>query len=233
MTAPKTPALTVDCLVELPGDRLVLIQRAHPPLGWALPGGFVDVATDADLEACALRKLKEKSGIAAPYLEQVGSWGDAKREPPRTRNVDWVTEMNRVYGDYFGQRPGIVLGQLRAKGWYPAVAAPSFNQIGGNVPYGFQLTLSAPAGTIYYTRDGSDPRLSGGAVSAAALVYSGPLALTQSAEVKARVLSGSTWSALTEATFYIIQNFSGLLVTEIMYHPPSTTNYDGDTFEFV
>jgi ADP-ribose pyrophosphatase YjhB (NUDIX family) len=48
---------------------------------WALPGGFVDVEVDADLESCALRKLKEKSGVAAPYLEQVGSWGDAKRDP--------------------------------------------------------------------------------------------------------------------------------------------------------
>src|SRR5256885_5715889 len=51
------------------------------------------------------------------------------------------------------------------------VAAPAFNQFGGNVPSGFQLTMSAPAGTIYYSRDGSDPRLYGGAVSPAALTY--------------------------------------------------------------
>src|SRR6266536_2361146 len=65
------------------------------------------------------------------------------------------------------------------------------------------------------------------------LVSSGPLLLTQSAHVQARVLSGGIWSALTEATFYIIQNFTGLLITEIMYHPPGTTNYDGDAFEFI
>src|SRR5438105_2239754 len=143
--------------------------------------------------------------------------------------------MNRIYGTYMAQRPGIVLGQLRAKGWYPAATAtaPSFNQFGGTVPYGFQLTMSAPAGTIYYTQDGSDPRLTGGAIPSAALLYGGPLALTQSAHVKARVLSGGVWSALTDARFYIIQNFTGLLVTEIMYHPPNTTNYDGDEFEFI
>src|SRR5256885_2882448 len=112
--------------------------------------------------------------------------------------------MDRIYGTYLAQRPGIVLGQLRAKGWYPAVVAPSFNQFGGNVPYGFQLTLSAPAGTIYYTRDGSDPRLTGGAVSPTALIYSGPLTLNQSAQIKARGLRGGVWSAPSEATYHII-----------------------------
>ena len=51
------------------------------PRRWALPGGFVDMERDRDLEACALRKLREKTGLSAPYLEQVGSWGNAKRDP--------------------------------------------------------------------------------------------------------------------------------------------------------
>ena len=184
-------------------------------------------------EACRARFLTRSNEIYRAVVGESARWGDAKHEPALTRNVEWVREMNRVYGDYFGQRPGIVLNQLKAKGWYPAVAAPAFNQFGGNVAYGFQLTMSAPAGTIYYTLDGSDPRLTGGAIPSAALLYGGPLALTQSAHVKARVLSGGVWSALTDARFYIIQNFTGLLVTEIMYHPPNTTNYDGDEFEFI
>lgn len=51
------------------------------PGRWALPGGFVDVAQDADLLACARRKLQEKTGVASPYLEQLGSWGSATRDP--------------------------------------------------------------------------------------------------------------------------------------------------------
>ena len=47
----------------------------------ALPGGFVDVAKDATLEACALRKLTEKTGVASPYLEQLASFGGAARDP--------------------------------------------------------------------------------------------------------------------------------------------------------
>jgi len=47
----------------------------------ALPGGFVDVDQDENLIACANRKLFEKTGVEAQYLEQVGSWGDASRDP--------------------------------------------------------------------------------------------------------------------------------------------------------
>lgn len=51
------------------------------PGQWALPGGFIDVAVDTDLAACAQRKLREKTGVGSPYLEQLGSWGSATRDP--------------------------------------------------------------------------------------------------------------------------------------------------------
>jgi len=65
---------------------LLLVRRPDGPdepfaRQWALPGGFIDVARDADLEACAMRKLAGKTGLRAPYLEQVGSWGNARRDP--------------------------------------------------------------------------------------------------------------------------------------------------------
>jgi hypothetical protein len=182
---------------------------------------------------CRARFLTRSNEIYYAVAAESARWGDSKSVTPLTRNVQWVTEMNRVYGDYFNQRPGIVLGQLQNKGWYPGIPAPSFNQFGGIVSNGFQVVLSAAAGTIYYTLDGSDPRLLGGAISPAALVYAGPLTLNRSAHFKARALSGPTWTALTETTFFIIQNFTDLLLTEIMYHPPGTTNLSGDEFEFI
>lgn len=85
----ERPLTTVDVVIfsVLEGVLNVLLVKrpaaeSEPFAGmWALPGGFVDVARDESLEACALRKLREKAGIAAPYLEQVGSWGNAKRDP--------------------------------------------------------------------------------------------------------------------------------------------------------
>ena len=83
------PFTTVDVLIFTVIDdalKLLLVQRpsdtSEPfPGQWALPGGFVDVDLDADLEACARRKLREKTGVASPYLEQLGSWGGAARDP--------------------------------------------------------------------------------------------------------------------------------------------------------
>jgi hypothetical protein len=159
-------------------------------------------------------------------------WGDAKRSTPFTR-VDWQNAVNNVLNNFLPQRSSVVLGQLRNGGLYPAVVAPAFNQHGGNVPPGFNLTISAPAGTIYYTLDGSDPRLRGGSVSPAARLYSGSIALAETADVKARVLSGSTWSALNAATFTLIQTFTELFITEIMYNPPATELFSGNQLEFI
>ncbi len=63
-------------LVRRPAD-----TREPQPNLWALPGGFVDVDRDADLLSCARRKLLEKTSISSPYLEQLGSWGSAQRDP--------------------------------------------------------------------------------------------------------------------------------------------------------
>lgn len=69
-------------LVRRPGEAGAAPSAHEPfPGRWALPGGIVDVALDRSLEACARRKLQEKTGVAAPYLEQLGSWGDAERDP--------------------------------------------------------------------------------------------------------------------------------------------------------
>jgi ADP-ribose pyrophosphatase YjhB (NUDIX family) len=83
------PLATVDLAIFSITDselRVLLVRRptarGEPfPGHWALPGGFIDVSHDADLEGCALRKLREKTGVTAPYLEQVGSWGGADRDP--------------------------------------------------------------------------------------------------------------------------------------------------------
>lgn len=83
------PVTAVDLVIFTVLDdalQVLLVKRpAEPgepfPGLWALPGGFVDVAQDTDLLACARRKLFEKTGVTSPYLEQLGSWGSAVRDP--------------------------------------------------------------------------------------------------------------------------------------------------------
>lgn len=177
--------------------------------------------------------LKRKTEIENAVVAESARWGDSKRSTPRTRDVDWANAMNDVLSNFVPSRTSIVLNQLKAKGLYPAVPAPAFSRHGGVVERGSQQTLSSPSGTIFFTRDGTDPRLPGGAISLSANTYEGTIVLTESETIKARALTGSTWSALTEATFSIQQTFDDLLVTEIMYHPPAEGGVDGDEFEFL
>jgi hypothetical protein len=126
---------------------------------------------------------------------------------------------------------------------YPAIEAPVWNQFGGAVPSGFQLTMSHPngAGSIVYTLDGTEPRVFGGDAAAGALVYDGtPIEITSDTTVKSRVLSDGQWSALNEAGFVIASEFP-LRITEINYNPHAANSVPGateadvehDKFEFV
>jgi len=59
---------------------LLVKRRIAPFIGqFAIPGGFV--LEDEDLEQAALRELKEETGVADVYLEQLYSFGDPKRDP--------------------------------------------------------------------------------------------------------------------------------------------------------
>jgi len=96
--------------------------------------------------------------------------------------------------------------------------SPRLNHKGGRVARGFLLTLAAPDSstnaTLYYTLDGSDPRLSQGAISSSAIVYTNPVPLTASARVVARARNpkqrqtggpplSTPWSGPAAATFVV------------------------------
>ena len=95
---------------------------------------------------------------------------------------------------------------------------------GGHVEPGDSLTMELPdgaTGTIYYTLDGSDPRVRGTPpeVAGSATEYTGAVTLTEATHIKARIRDGDVWSALNRATFYTRDLRDALRVTEIMYHP--------------
>jgi 8-oxo-dGTP diphosphatase len=81
MTEPRNPAPTVDAVILLPGDRVVLVRRRNPPLGWALPGGFVDLGER--LDEAAAREAEEETGLAVSLVEQFHAYSDPRRDPRR------------------------------------------------------------------------------------------------------------------------------------------------------
>ncbi|MGJ8725342.1 MAG: lamin tail domain-containing protein [Roseibacillus sp.] len=175
-----------------------------------------------------------KAEIFSAVVAESARWGDSESTSPRTRNDDWLTWADWLTDTYMSGRTSTVYSQIVAKGWYPTVAAPVFSQHGGGIASGTTVSMTG-SGTIYYTTDGTDPRAVGGSVAGTA--YSSSITLSESTEVQARVLSGSTWSALTCATFEVSE-LSPLRVTEIMYHPAEgesgdELNYGDEEFEFI
>lgn len=80
------PVTSVDVVIFTVREEwleVLLVQRNEEPArgSWALPGGCIQPDLDLDLEHAALRKLKEKTGVETPYLEQLQTVGNSRRDP--------------------------------------------------------------------------------------------------------------------------------------------------------
>lgn len=172
-------------------------------------------------------------------------WGDAREftigvNPGHgqtfTRDEWWVPELDKLYTNFFPNLNALTLSRLRAANLYPSVGAPQFAQFGGIVPAGFELVITHTnaSGTIFYTTDGSDPRVHGsGDIASSAAAYETPVVIHTPTWIRARVRSGSNWSALVEALFTPPQDLSKLALTEIMYNPLPLDGISGNDLEFL
>ena len=117
----------------------------------------------------AARFMELADTVERAMVAESARWGD-QHGAIYTRDEHWMRERDNLLRTYFPRRSANVLSQFQTGRLYPRIVAPSFNQHGGRVPDGFLLVPRAPRGTIYYTTDGSDPRMRGGAVNPDALV---------------------------------------------------------------
>ena len=146
--------------------------------------------------------------------------------------TNWESSAEDAYNNYFPTYADELVSQWRSNGWFPSFDPPAFSQYGGPVLSGYQPVLSSSAGTIYYTLDGTDPRLPGGAVNPAAAVWSaGAVTITEDTTITTRVrASDGTWSALAEPRFLLGSRQApatgDLLVTEINYNPAGSDEYE-------
>ncbi len=209
--------------------RLRFADRVHKhfSLGGALSPG-----------KCVNRFNTRKDQIDMAIIAESARWGDARNPRARNKLDDWLPEVTDILNNFFPARSEIVLGQLRDAGLFPSIEPPVVRESGLTLYEGrvvskpVTITLINPnhAGHIYYTTDGSDPRLLRGVISSKAVqaVNGTNLSITGSTILKARILHGQIWSALKEVRF-IAENedYSNLKVTELHYHPPDLTGEAG------
>ncbi|MBK8090673.1 MAG: chitobiase/beta-hexosaminidase C-terminal domain-containing protein [Verrucomicrobiaceae bacterium] len=115
-----------------------------------------------------------------------------------------------------------------AKPLFTLVADPVVSGVAGGLvtaPHNLSITNPNTGGTIYYTLDGSDPRLIGGGVSSSALTGASPLNLTLNASttLKARIFDSGTgeWSGLIENVYLLAvpATASNTVISKIHYRP--------------
>jgi len=164
---------------------------------------------DGALTPAQAEKLYRKlaAEIDQAIIGESARWGDERKMlfegtetadeyPTYTRDEYWLPRLQDLLENYFPYRTQIVFNQLKNLGLYTRLDAPEV--AAGNT--GITLENANQAGTVYYTTDGSDPRLTGGAVSEAAVEYTVPFAAAAGTIVKARIKSEDEWSALLEVT---------------------------------
>lgn len=185
------------------------------------------------------RFAKRMDELEVALVAESARWGDLKQRSPLTLDDEWVAETSRIMNDYFPDRTANVLANFRTRtNLYPATDAPEFlvdgeRQHGGQLGDGV-LTVLNPNGAdgiVYYTTDGSDPRLEGGAVNPNAIVYSeAPIGLEGSTLVRMRILNDGEWSAMSQAEFLVEvpADSTNLRITEVNYHPHNAETQRGE-----
>ncbi len=225
--------------------------------GWKTNGWYWSLAVDTDYPW--FRRLFQDPDFNQQSIDR---WGELRQDvlnttqvlsrideltgqlqSPQTRNYqrwpvlgqsiwpNWY--VGRTYPDEVNWLKQWITGRLA---WIDSnyLPAPVLDRDGGPIAPGFSLSMRASTGTIYYTRDGRDPRLPGGVLDPKAQVYVSPLWLTTNSRIFARIRQTNAWSPPAIATFTV--DIPPLIVTEIMYHPappPAGSTNSADDFEFV
>ena len=186
--------------------RTLLGDRIHHAM-------FGNGALTATANATRLNALCNE--ITRPFYAESARWVDGGQ----SRTPDsWAAEKNNILTNWLPTRTSNVISQLRTVGYYPNVTAPTFT--GGTVASGAKVFFLGLGGTVSYTKDGSDPRLPGGAISPAAT--SGVSAtITENTWLRARTKTGANWSALNEAFYTVTTPLAAgdVYFSEIHYHP--------------
>jgi len=212
-------------LREHPDWRMLFADRAHEHLFHgplyvhpdfsALNTPYDLAHPDRNRPATTYERLAAE--LAPAVMLEYARWANYWHTPGALTPQDWQVERERIQDSWCAVRSDVLIAQLRnvQPQLYPDLDAPFMTPHGGVLEAGSPLSMEEPAGaTVFFTLDGCDPRLPGGAVSPSAQIYNGPfLPPGPAVVVKARAYDGSEWSALESAGFVV---GARVVINEIM-----------------
>jgi len=157
--------------------------------------------------------------IDMAIIAESARWGDASHHPAYTKQ-DWANEIDRLLYDttdkrHITDRVPTVIDQFRAVGWYPIVEPPAFDPEGGEVAAGQSLTMVTRGGVIYYTTDGSDPRLSAAQSTSGSTVT----LVAEDAAKRVFIPAGPVTSTTGSILYDYWEGVSGPSVSDLRAHP--------------
>jgi hypothetical protein len=180
-------------------------------------------------DVCVARWMRRAHEIEDAIVAEAARWGDINWGGFFTRD-DWLAEQSYLLMNWFPYRTDVLVAQLREADLLPRLDAPQFTPHGGIISEPLSVQIQTPAGSLlYYTTNGSDPRLPDGTVSPDAQAYEGSspltLILTTTTHLLARAFATNTWSALTAAA-YPLREQVDLRITAITYRDDGAVKLD-------
>ncbi|GAB4430757.1 MAG: hypothetical protein Kow0031_11690 [Anaerolineae bacterium] len=261
---PQNDWLATVRLTDLPGRGRFLLNGEQTPLSPAEMGGVSRAETHSPALRTLFSMWMENPDFRVTFadrahrnltgdgpLSDAGAqtrWDELSATIDQAIAVELARWDSDAYNDaadsarvQFEGTANRLIARARAEGFYPELDPPVFSRGDSLVSAGESLSIFLPDAycggcRIYYTTDGSDPRLLiTGDVIPTAQEYTRPIELSDNTRVKARVwqppLPGSDqprWSALRQADFNVVAQDNPLRITEVMYNPPN-----GDDFEYI
>jgi hypothetical protein len=182
--------------------------------------------------------------INMAIIGESARWGDSRYGVVRTKDDDWIPAVNNTVELFIKKRTPIVIDQLKNEGLLNNLDAPVIITGGSpiltelySISQQITVTLSSSgdSGIIYYTTDGSDPRLTGGSVSENAIgIKSGAgINIPYALKLKSRVMDDNIWSPLHEITFSTKNNTDKIRITEIQYNSKNYGSIEAKDLEYI
>jgi hypothetical protein len=134
--------------------------------------------------------------IYRPIICESARWGDERSYNPMDRDHEWNAARLAVRNDLKG-RGGMFVSKLQERGYFSTLPAPKFSCENASLT----IRRDGSNGVVYYTTDGSDPRIWDltASVSDSAITIDGTdttFTISEATTIKARTKNGDEWSPL-------------------------------------